>query len=80
MAQWKRIQIGTMRLWVRSQALLSGLGSDVAVSCGVGRRFGSDPELLWLWCRLAAVALIQSLAWELLYAVGMALKTKQPTK
>ena len=22
------------------------------MSCGVGRRHGSDPELLWLWCRL----------------------------
>ena len=28
------------------------------MSCGVGRRGGSDPALLWLWCRLAAVALI----------------------
>ena len=30
----------------------------VAVSCGVGCRCGSDPELLWLWCRLEATALI----------------------
>ena len=30
----------------------------VAVSCGVGRRCGSDPILLWLWGRLAAAALI----------------------
>ena len=22
------------------------------MSCGVGRRCGSDPKLLWLWCRL----------------------------
>ena len=29
-----------------------------AVRCGVGRRCGSDPELLWLWRRLAATALI----------------------
>ena len=27
-----------------------------------------DLALLWLWCRPAAVALIQPLAWELLYA------------
>ena len=33
-------------------------GSGVAVSCGVGHRHGSDPWLLWLWCRLAAAALI----------------------
>ena len=26
------------------------------VSCGVGYRQGSDPMLLFLWCRLAAVA------------------------
>ena len=32
--------------------------------CGVGRRRGSDPALLWLWCRLAATALIRPLAWE----------------
>ena len=28
------------------------------MSCGVGHRHGSDPELLWLWCRLAAAAMI----------------------
>ena len=32
--------------------------------------------LLWLWCRLAAVAPVQPLAWELAYAVNMALKSK----
>ena len=31
-------------------------GSGSAVSCGVGRRYSSDLALLWLWCRLAAVA------------------------
>ena len=35
-----------------------GLIPDLAVSCGVGCRFGLDPEVLWLWCRPAAVALI----------------------
>ena len=33
-------------------------GSHIAVSCGVGRRCGSDLALLWLWCRLTAAALI----------------------
>ena len=51
-----------------------GKGFGVAVSCGVDRRHGSDPALLWLWFRLAAVALIGPLAWELPYAVGVALK------
>ena len=31
-------------------------GSGIAVSCGVGRRQGLDPALLWLWHRLAATA------------------------
>ena len=51
-----------------------GEGSSVAVSCGVGLRRGSDPALLWY--RPAAVVPIQSLAWEPLYAVGSALKSK----
>ena len=42
------------------------------MSCGVGRRRGLDPELLWLWCRLAATALIRPLAWEPPYAEGVA--------
>ena len=42
------------------------------MSCGVGRRRGSDPMLLWLWCRLAATAPIRPLAWEPLYAAGVA--------
>ena len=31
------------------------------MSYGVGHRYGSDPMLLQLWCRLAATALIQPL-------------------
>ena len=48
-----------------SLALISGLRIGVAVSCGVGCRRGSDPELLWLWCRPVAAALIRPLAWNL---------------
>ena len=33
-------------------------GPALPVSGRVGRRRGSDPPLLWLWCRLAAVARI----------------------
>ena len=47
------------------------------MSCGVGCRCGLDHSLLWLWCRLADVALIQPLAWEPLYAMGAALKRKK---
>ena len=62
-----------MRMQIRSLALLSGFriqccrfdpwpcsvgsGSSVATSCGVSRRHGLD--LVWLWCRPAAVALIR---------------------
>ena len=42
----------------------------IAVSCGVGRRCGSDPELLWLWRRPVATAMIRPLAWEPTYAAG----------
>ena len=44
------------------------------MSCGVGRRRGSDPALLWLWRRPEATAPIQPLAWEFPYASGEALK------
>ena len=32
--------------------------------------------MLWLWCRLAAVAPIRPLAWELPCAMGAALKKR----
>ena len=38
---------------------------------------GSDPPLLWLWCRPAGAAPIQSLAWELPSAASAALKRKK---
>ena len=50
------------------------------MSCGVGRKRSLDPELLWLWCRRAATALIRSLAWEPPYASGAALEKGKKTK
>ena len=44
------------------------------MSCGVGRRQFLDLALLWLWCRLVAVAPIQPLARESPCAMGVALK------
>ena len=44
------------------------------MSYGVGPRRGSDPTLLWLWCRLVAVARIRPLAWE---PKGAALKKEK---
>ena len=45
----------------------------------MGCRLGSDPVLLWLWHRLAAIAPTRPLAWEPPYAVGMALKKTKDT-
>ena len=64
-AQWKRIQLGTMRLQVRTLASLSGL------------RIWHCHEL---WCRPAATALIKPLAWEPPYGTGMALKKTKDRK
>ena len=44
------------------------------MSCGVGYRCGWDPELLWLWGRLASIAPIRLLAWEPPYAKEAALE------
>ena len=47
------------------------------MSCGVGHILGSDPTLLWLWCRSVAIALIRPLAWESLYTMDAALKRQK---
>ena len=44
------------------------------MSCGVGRRFDSDPALLWLWRRPLATAPIRPPDWEPPQAVGVAPK------
>ena len=62
MAQGKRIQLGTMRLWVRSLAPLSRLRTW---------------HCRGLWGRLAAAAWIRLLAWEPPYAMGAALKRQK---
>ena len=50
------------------------------MSRGVGPRQGSDPKLLWLWCRLAATVPTGPLAWEPLYEAGAALKRQKTLK
>ena len=68
-----------MRMQVQSLALLSGL--RIWHVGGAGRRCSLDLVVLWLWCRLAAVAPTGLLAWEPPYAAGAALKrTKDPPK
>ena len=50
------------------------------MSCGVGRRHGSDPALLWRWRRPVTTALIRPLAWEPPYAKGAVEKAKRQKK
>ena len=66
-----------MRIRVWSLALLSWLRVQHCPSCGVSCRRGSDPTLLWLWFQMAVAALIRPLAWELPYALGVALKRRR---
>ena len=54
-----------MRMWVQSLTSLSGLRIQHCHELG---------------CRLAAVALIQLLAWEVPYDAGVALKSKKTPK
>ena len=53
---------------------------EVAGSVPALVQWVNDPALLWLWCRPVATAPIGPLAWETLYAVGMALKRQTKTK
>ena len=48
--------------------MFHGYGSSIAMSCGVGRKQGSHPALLWLWSRPAATTPIRPLPWEPTYA------------
>ena len=53
------------------------------MSCGIGRRLGSDLALLWLWSNTAVVGGYSSdstLAWEPPYATDAALKKKGKKK
>ena len=50
------------------------------MSGGIGHRCGLDPELLWLWRRLAVTAPIGPLAWDSPYAAGVALEKTNKTK
>ena len=66
-SEWSEIK-GLEFLWWRSRMNLTSIHEDVdlipslaqwvknTMSCGVGHRRGSDPVLLWLWCRPAVVA------------------------
>ena len=78
MAQWKLIQLVSMKMWVQSLASLNGLGIPCCCElCGVGHQCGSDSAWLWLWCRSAAVAPIRPLAWNLHMPLVQPLKEKK---
>ena len=50
------------------------------MSCGVGHRHSSNPALLWLWHRPAAIGPIRPLAWEPPYALDAALEKAKRQK
>ena len=58
-------------------ALLSVLRIQHCRDCGVGLRCGSDPELLWLWHRLAATAPIQPSPGTSMFRTGGPKKKKK---
>ena len=80
MAQRKQIQLGTMRLWVWSLALLSGLriGHCRELWCRSQMRLRCDIAVAVAWP--AAIAPIGPLAWDLPNAVSVALKSKKQNK
>ena len=74
MVQWKRIQLGTMKLRVRSLASISGLrfGRCRGLCC----RFRTQLRSCFAVAvaRPAAIAPIRPLDWEPPHAAGVALK------
>ena len=65
-----------MRMQFQSLALLSGLSIHVAMNCSVGHRHGLDLAVPVA----VATAPIHPLAWETLYATGVALKRQKERK
>ena len=71
-----------MRMHVQSLASLSGLRIRHCPELWCRSQTWLDPELLWLWHRPVATALIRLLAWEPPYAAltGQKYKNKKKMK
>ena len=78
MGQRKRIWLISMRKQIRSLASLSGLRIRCCRELWCTSQTQSDPALLWLRCRPAAIAPIGPLAWERPNAMGVALYFLEP--
>ena len=79
-AQWKWIQLASMRMWVPSLASLSGsrIQHCLELWCRLQTQLGSCIAMAWQW--LATAILIQPLTWEPPYVVSVALKSKKKKK
>ena len=64
---------GGLQTWLLSMKMQ--VWSSASLNCGISQKCALD--LMLLWDRLAAAAPIQSLAWELPYAMSVALKRKK---
>ena len=80
--QWVKNPTVSVRMWVQSLALLSGLRIWCChkLWCRSQMQRSLDLALLWLWQKSAAAAPIQSLVWELPCAAGTAIEREGEKK